>query len=84
MIEKRGILFGFLAGLYPIFLGASLFIDGLQTHSGLTITSSGGVQVVEKVFTTSVPSFSSYGMLMGIPFVFIGFYICYLASTKEK
>jgi len=84
IIEQRGITFGFLAGIYPIFLGVYLYLDGLQLEEGLSITYSTGVQTVEKVYSNSVPPFSSYGMLMGIPFVLLGLYITYLAATKMR
>lgn len=84
MVETRGILFGFLAGIYPLILGVYLYLDGIQVHTGMTITSSTGLQIVEKVFTNSVPPFSSYGMLIGIPMVLLGLYISYLAATKKS
>ena len=84
IIERRGITFGFLSGIYPIFLGIYLYLDGLQLFSGLTVDTSSSLQVVEKVYSDSVPAFSNYGMLMGIPFVLVGLYICYLAATKAE
>lgn len=82
IVEQRGITFGFLAGIYPIFLGVYLYLDGIQVLNGLSVSYSAGVQTVENVYVDSVPPFSSYGMLMGIPFVLLGLYISYLAATK--
>jgi len=84
IIEKRGIIFGFLAGIWILFLGVYIYLDGLQLFSGLTIDSSTSTAVVEKVYSNSIPAFSNYGLLMGIPFVLLGIYICYLAATKEE
>lgn len=84
IIETRGVTFGFLSGLYPLFLGVYLFLDGIQVQSGMTISYTAGVQTVEKVYANSIPAFSSYGMLFGLPFILLGIYICYLAATKHK
>ena len=46
IIEKRGIIFGFLAGIWILFLGVYIYLDGLQLFSGLTIDSSTSTAVV--------------------------------------
>jgi len=84
IIEQRGITFGFFAGLWVILFGVYIYLDGIALETGLQISYSGGSQIVERVYENSVPSFSTYGLLIGVPFVLIGLYICYLAANKNK
>lgn len=84
IIETKGVTFAFLAGIYPMFLGIYIFLDGIQIQQGLTTTFSGGTQHIEKVYVDTVPPFSSYGILFGIPFILLGIYICFLAANKNR
>ena len=84
IIEKRGIVFGFLAGIWILFLGIYIFIDGIEWQSGVSIVTSGSTQTATYTYNQFVSPFSSYGTLWAIPFILLGIYICYLASMKYK
>lgn len=83
IIERRGIVFGFLAGLWILFLGVYLYIDGFQFLSGVEMVSSGGMQTISYTYDSVVLPFSNYGLLWAIPFILLGIYILYLAVTKK-
>ena len=83
-IEVRGQVFGFLAGLWIIYLGIYVYLSGLQYQSGMTITTVGAVQTITNIYQDVVMPFSNYGMLWSIPFWGLGIYICFMAATKPK
>ena len=78
MVEKRGVVFGFLAGLWILFLGIAINIDGISIQTGVN-PSTGTF-----VYTAMAPPFSTYSLLCGLPFILLGFYITWLASTKTR
>jgi hypothetical protein len=84
VIERRGVVFGWLAGLWILFLGIYIYIDGLTFQSGMTITTSGSVQTAVYTYTQVVSPFSNYGILWAVPFILLGIYISYLASQKKN
>ena len=82
-LEKRGNVFGFLAGLWILFLGIFLYIDGIQVESGMTIVDWSGGQNITYVFNDVVLPYSNHGILWGVPFVCLSIYILWLAATKK-
>lgn len=84
IIERKGVVFGFFAGIYAMFLGIYIYLDGIQVQSGLNTSWVEGTQIVDRVYVNAVPSFSSYGMLFGVPFMLVGVYICYLSANKNR
>ena len=84
IIERKGVVFGFLAGLWIMFLGAYIILDGIQWQSGIEITTVGNVQTAVFVYSEIVSPFSSYSTMWAVPFILVGIYICYLASRKRK
>lgn len=84
IIEKRGVVFGFFAGLWILFLGIYIYVDGIDLQSGVTVVTSGAIQTMTYTYAEVVPPFQNYGLLWAIPFVLLGLYIMYLASTKDR
>lgn len=84
IIEQRGMIFGHLAGLWIMFLGIYIYLDGLQYNSGVEITEQAGTQIISYTYTEIIPPFSNYGMLWAVPFILLGIYIEYLATTKNR
>jgi hypothetical protein len=82
--EKRGFVFGFVAGVWILLLGVYILGDGLQLQSGMTILGDVGDQTIEYVYTEVVPPYSSYSLMWGIPFIALGMYICYLSATSKN
>jgi hypothetical protein len=83
-IEKRGIVFGFLAGIWILFLGAFLYTDGLQYRSGIFLTEGTGNCTLSYQYVNYVTPYSNIGMLWALPFILLGMYILWLASTKTS
>lgn len=85
-IEKRGIVFGFMSGLWFLLLGVFIYLDGLQYQSGMTITTNGAVETVQFVYTTVVPPnpMLSLQTLWCVPFFLIGIYLMYLAVFRPQ
>jgi len=84
IVERRGVVFGFFAGMWILFLGIYVFIDGLELQSGLLVVSSGSSSVVSYSYSEVVAPFSSYGVLWAVPFILLGMYVMYLAVMKNK
>lgn len=84
IIEIRGVVFGFLSGLWILFLGIYVYIDGLQYQTGMQIVTLADTQTVTYTYTDVVAPFSNYGILWAIPFILLGIYIMYLASMKRR
>jgi hypothetical protein len=84
IVEKRGIVFGFLAGLWILFLGVYLYIDGLEWQTGASIVTSGASQQITFQYSQVVAPFSNYGLLWAVPFILLGIYVTYLAVTKKR
>lgn len=84
IIERRGSVFGFLAGLWILFLGIYIYIDGIDLQSGMTMVTSGSSQTMTYVYSEVIPPFQNYGLLWAIPFLLLGIYIMYLAVTKYR
>ena len=83
IVERRGGVFGFLAGLWILFLGVYIYLDGLEYQTGASVTVSGGVQTLTYTYGDIVSPFSNYGILWAVPFILLGLYIMYLAVTKQ-
>ena len=84
-IEKRGVpVFGFLSGLWILFLGVYIYLDGIEILNGMTIVGDAGNQTVIYSYQTVVPPFNEYSMLWGFPFILLGIYICFLSATKNR
>jgi hypothetical protein len=80
-IEKRGVAFGFMSGFWIMFLGVYLYLDGFQVQTGMT--TEGGV--ISFVYTDVVsPMSAGYDTLWCIPFILLGMYIMYLATTAKR
>ena len=77
-------MFGFLAGLWIFFLGIYIYVDGIDLQTGVSIVSSGTTQTMTYTYSEVVPPFQSYGLLWAIPFILLGMYIMYLASTRYR
>ena len=85
VIEKRGVaVFGFFSGLWILFLGVYIYLDGLEIRNGLTVTGEVTDQVVSYTYSEVVPPFNTMGMLWGLPFILLGIYILFLATFKRK
>lgn len=82
IIEKKGHVFGFLAGLHILFLGSYIYIDGFELQTGCIETVVGDVTTIEYTFTEVVTPFSSYGVMWALPFILLGIYIMYRAVMK--
>lgn len=83
-VETRGFVYGFIAGIWILFIGAYILLDGLQIESGSTIVASGSNFIVTKTYSEIVAPISSYSILWCVPFVLISIYQMYLASTMRK
>lgn len=83
-VEKKGIVFGFMAGLWITFLGIYIMLDGLQLQSGMTVTGDIGDQTIIYQYSEIVPPFSSYSTLWCIPFILIGMYVMYLSVNALR
>jgi hypothetical protein len=83
-LEKRGVVFGFLAGLWILFLGIYIFVDGFQYRSGVTLTEGAGTCTLTYSYVSLTTPFSSIGMLWAFPFILLGIYITWLATTKTR
>jgi len=83
-IEKRGVVFGFMAGIWILFLGAFLFTDGLQYRSGSLLTEGSGTCTMTYQYTTLVMPYNTVGMVWALPFILLGIYILWLASTRFR
>lgn len=83
-IERKGVYFGFLAGLQALFFGIYIIIDGFSIKTGMSIVDSGGVMSVTYQYASISPPFSSYSTMWGFPFILLGMYIMYLAVNKNR
>ena len=83
-IDKRGVVFGFIAGVWILFMGAYIILDGVSIQSGMTVMGEVGNQTIIYQYNEVVPPFSSYSTMWGIPFILLGFYICWLSATAKK
>ena len=83
-IDKRGVVFGFIAGIWILFLGIYIILDGIQIQSGMTVMGEVGNQVITYQYNTVTPPLSSYSTMWGLPFILIGFYLCWLSATAKK
>jgi len=83
-IDKRGVVFGFIAGVWILFLGIYVILDGIQIQSGMTVTGEVANQIITYQYNTVAPPFSSYSTMWGLPFILIGFYLCWLSATAKK
>lgn len=83
-IEKRGVVFGFLAGFWILILGIYIYIDGIQYRSGVTLSESLGTCTLTYNYTTLILPQNTVGMIIGFPLILLGMYICWLSATKER
>ena len=83
-IDKRGVVFGFIAGIWILFMGIYVILDGIQIQSGMTVTGEVGNQVIVYSYSEILPPFSNYSTMWGLPFILLGFYICWLSATAKK
>jgi len=83
-IDKRGVVFGFISGIWILFLGIYLILDGLQIQSGMSIIGEAGNQTILYQYNEIVPPFSSYSTMWGLPFIMLGFYLCWLSATAKR
>lgn len=83
-IDKRGVVFGFISGVWILFMGIYIILDGLQVQSGMTILGEVGNQSIVYQYNEIVPPFSNYSTMWGLPFILIGFYITWLSATAKK
>lgn len=83
-VETRGLVFGFMAGLWILLLGCYILVDGLYQETGSTLVASGSDYIITYTKAVIVPPFSSYGVLWCFPFIAIGMYLMYLAVTMRK
>ena len=83
-VETRGMVFGFIAGLWIMLLGCYILVDGLFMETGSMLVASGSDYIITYTQTEVVPPFSSYGVLWCFPFVCIGMYLMYLAVTMKR
>ena len=84
VIEKRGYVFGFLSGLWILFLGIYLILDGFQQQTGATVSVVSGVQTIQYSYSEIVAPFSGYSTMWAIPFLLLGIYIMYMVVTKKN
>jgi len=83
-IEKRGYLFGVLAGIWIMFLGVYIIVDGLHIQDGISIViNDAGEQIVTYTYENLITPFSSYSTMWGLPFVLLGIYIMYMATRNK-
>lgn len=80
IIEQKAPVFGFIAGLWLIWIGIYIYITGLQGQTGMTIETVGDVQTITNVYTDIIPPFSDYKTMWSIPFWAIGMYIMFAAG----
>jgi len=83
-IDKRGVVFGFISGVWILFMGIYIILDGIQIQSGMSLLGEVGSQTITYQYAEIVPPFSSYSTMWGLPFILIGFYICWLSATAKK
>jgi len=84
IIEQRGIVFGFLAGFWILILGIFVYTNGVQYKTGVNLTEvSGGCNLVYS-YTNMVTPYSNVGMLWALPFILLGMYITWLATTRFR
>ncbi|MDH7506276.1 MAG: hypothetical protein QHH15_00610 [Candidatus Thermoplasmatota archaeon] len=83
-LETRGFVYGFIAGIWILFLGLYILVDGLYMEVGSTIVQEGSDYVVTTIKSEIIPPFSNYGILWSVPFMAISFYQMYLAATVKK
>lgn len=83
-IEHRGPVFGVLAGIWIIYIGLYLYLDGLQTQTGMNILTTGSWQNVTNVYSDVTMPFSNYRLIWCIPFIALGIYIAFMSVTKKK
>jgi len=83
-IEKRGVLFGFLSGFWILILGIFVYIDGIQYRSGVNLTEGAGCCTLTYNYVNMVVPYNTVGMVWAFPFILLGLYITWLASTKMR
>jgi len=62
-IEKRGVVFGFMSGIWILFLGVYIYVDGVQLQTGMNVTNTPTQHIVEYVYSEIIPPFNTYGIL---------------------
>jgi hypothetical protein len=82
--ETRGMVYGFMAGIWILLLGCYILVDGLYMDIGSTIVSEGSNYIVTVTKEQVVPPFSSYGVLWCFPFIAVSIYQMYLAITMKR
>lgn len=83
-VDTRGVVFGFLAGIWILLLGIYIYLTGLYQESGMNIVSGvGGNYSIVYVTNEITPPFSSYGLIWAVPFFLLGMYLMFLAVNKR-
>lgn len=83
-IEKKGPVFGFLAGFWILFLGIYVYLSGIQYESGMSIATVGDTTTVTYLYSDFVYPVSDYGILWGIPFIALSIYIFFISAKRRK
>lgn len=84
IVEERGPVFQFMAGLWILFIGIYLYLSGLQYQSGYTTTTVGTSTAIVNVYSEVIPPVQTYRILWAIPFMALSLYLMFLSINRKK
>lgn len=83
VVQNAGI-FGIISGFWLMLFGVMIVATGIQTQSGMTITTVGANQTITYQFADIVSSISSYSFILGFIFIGVSMYIVYAGWESLK
>lgn len=84
-IEKRGFVFGFLSGMWMLFMGVFIYLDGIQIQTGmLRNVSAPGNITITYLYSDLVYPHGSYAMIWGFVFFTVSIYVMWLSFSKMR
>ena len=83
-LGRKGWVFGAVAGIWAILLGAFVLVDGIQIQNGLFVRTVNNTTVVNYSYSNLVLPVSTYSYIWGLFFVLIGMYLLFISILSRK